>query len=99
MSAEMKATILTLIGEKEKRWPFRQDCCNKKGRTAEIEGCDNSFRVNWSVQARKHHITNKKGKIERNGEWIAQEFLVNNANSKGSINRSRQGRWYVKVRI
>ena len=43
---------------------------------AEVEGYDDSFRVNWSCLARKYHITNKRGEIARNGGQIEQEFLM-----------------------
>lgn len=49
---------------------------DKDSLKAEVEGYDDSFKINWSDLARKYHITNKRGELARNGGQIAQECLI-----------------------
>lgn len=49
---------------------------DKNALKLEVEVYADETKVNWSELSRRYQITNKKGQIAKNGDQIAQEWLI-----------------------
>ena len=76
-NCEIEEKISGKSQKKNNSGNFDRMTWDKEKRKKEVKSKKDGEKINWSEVARQYHVTNKRGKIARNGGQIVQEWLVN----------------------